>query len=125
MNLLKLHDAVAAVCPIHGVSVGDGENKTTWIISFKDEATNEEKAAAQAVIDAADLSILANVKYISKLAIVDRLIALGKLSDAMTALNSDATKKARWDAATEIATDDVDVIAVLTACGVDYTQVLY
>jgi len=58
MNLEKLHNAIAAVCPIHGVSVGDGENKTTWTISFKDEATNEEKAAAHAVIDAADLSIL-------------------------------------------------------------------
>lgn len=65
------------------------------------------------------------ITYIPKLAIVDRLITLGKLADALAALNSDATKKARWDAATEIATDDVDVIAVLTACGVDYTQVLY
>jgi len=63
--------------------------------------------------------------YIPKLAIVDRLIALGKLSDALTALNSDATKKARWDAATEIAIDDADVIAVLTACGIDASQVLY
>ena len=63
--------------------------------------------------------------YIPKLAIVDRLIALGKLADALAALNSDATKKARWDAATEIALDDADVIALLTACGVDASQVLY
>ena len=65
------------------------------------------------------------ITYIPKLAIVDRLIALGKLSDALAVLNSDATKKARWDAATEIATDDADVIAVLTALGIDASQVLY
>jgi hypothetical protein len=43
----------------------------------------------------------------------------------MTALNSDATKKARWDAATEIAMDDENVIALLTACDIDASQVLY
>ena len=63
--------------------------------------------------------------YIPKLAIVDRLIALGKLTDALTALNSDAIKKARWDASTQIALDDADVIAVLTALGIDASQVLY
>lgn len=66
------------------------------------------------------------VVYIPKLTIVDRLIALGKLSDALTALNSDTTKKARWDAATEIAIDDEDVIEVLTAIGItDISTVLY
>lgn len=121
----KLHNAIAAVCPIEGISIGDKNDKSTWTISFKETATTEQFAAAQAVIDNADLSILDDVVYIPKLTIVDRLIALGKLSDALTALNSDTTKKARWDAATEIATDDADVIALLTACGVDYTQVLY
>ena len=62
---------------------------------------------------------------IPKLAIVDRLITLGKLADALTALNSDVTKKARWDASTQIALDDADVIAVLTALGIDASQVLY
>lgn len=126
MNLLKLHDAIAAVCPINGISVGDGENKTTWTISFKETASTEEIAAAQAVIDAAELSILNDIVYIDKLVLTDRLIALGKLSEAQTALNSDATKKARWDAATEIALDDTDVIAVLTAIGItDTSTVLY
>ena len=62
---------------------------------------------------------------IDKLIIVDRLIAFGKLPDALTALNSDTTKKARWDAATQIAVDDTDVIAVLTAIGVEPNTVLY
>ncbi|OGV53550.1 MAG: hypothetical protein A2017_20850 [Lentisphaerae bacterium GWF2_44_16] len=58
MNLNKLHNAIAALCPIHGVSIVDTADKATWSISFKDEATTEEKAVAQAVIDTADLSIL-------------------------------------------------------------------
>lgn len=47
--------AVAAVCPIHGVSVGRSNDKATWRIDFKDEATAEQRAAAQAVIDAFDV----------------------------------------------------------------------
>lgn len=83
---------------------------------------DDYKAAATEETVLAPLDPLA----LSKLTIVDRLIALGKLSDALTGLNSDATKKARWDAATEIAIDDADVIAVLTAIGItDTSTVLY
>ena len=57
MQLNKLHNAIEAVCPLHGISIRDASDKTTWSISFKDEATAEERAAAQAVIDAAELSI--------------------------------------------------------------------
>ena len=42
MNVQALHDAIAAVCPIDGVS-GDG---TIW---FQPSATDAQKAAAQAV----------------------------------------------------------------------------
>ena len=126
MNLEKLHNAIAAICPIDGVSIGIQDDKTTWRIDFKDEATADEKAAAQAVIDAADLSILDDIVYISKLTIMDRLEALGLQETAVTALNSDAVKLARWNAATEIASDDADVIAVLTAIGItDTSTVLY
>lgn len=126
MSPVKLHNAIVAVCPIHGVSVGDAENKTTWTFDAQESATTEQLAAAQAVIDNADLSILDDVKFITKLEIIDRLIVFGKLADALAALNSDATKKARWDAATEIATDDADVIALLTAIGIaDTSTVLY
>ncbi|OGV36148.1 MAG: hypothetical protein A2020_12145 [Lentisphaerae bacterium GWF2_45_14] len=62
--------------------------------------------------------------FISKLVLTDRLIALGKLSDALNALNSDTVKKARWDASTEIAIDDADVIAVLTAIGITNTSTI-
>lgn len=50
----KLDAAIKAVCPIHGVSIGRKDDKSTWRIDFKDEATTEQRAAAQAVLDAFD-----------------------------------------------------------------------
>ena len=123
--LNKLVNLINDVCPVSCVYIGDPSDKTTWTFTATEDATDDEKTAAQAVIDEADLSILDDIVYIDKLVIVDRLIALGKLSDALVALNSDVTKKARWDAATEIATDDSDVIMVLSAIGVDPSAVLY
>lgn len=48
----KLTEAVAAVCPIHGVSFTNINDKTTWKPSFKDEATPQQCTNAQIVIDA-------------------------------------------------------------------------
>lgn len=48
-----LHEAIKAVCPIHGVSV-TWSDRTKWRIDFKDEATQEQRTAAQAVMDAFD-----------------------------------------------------------------------
>lgn len=52
MRVLKLHNAIAAVCPIDGINIGREEDRSTWSASFKAEATEEQRAAAQAVIDA-------------------------------------------------------------------------
>jgi len=72
MKLNKLHNAITAVCPIHGVSIGDETDKTTWTISFKDEATDEEKTAAQAIIDAVDVSILDDPVTVSSYEFLNR-----------------------------------------------------
>lgn len=45
-----LHDAIAVVCPILGVSVGDATNKATWIITFDPSATAAQQSAAQNVV---------------------------------------------------------------------------
>lgn len=42
MNVLNLHNVIAGVCPIHGI---DSNNN----ISFKDEATDDQKALAVAM----------------------------------------------------------------------------
>lgn len=56
MIAAKIDAAVKAVCPIYGVSVGNPADKSTWSIDFKPEATAPQRAAAQAAIDAFDLT---------------------------------------------------------------------
>ncbi len=45
-----LHDAVAAVCPILGVSMGNPNDKSTCRIDFAPSATPAEQQAARAVV---------------------------------------------------------------------------
>ena len=52
--IVKLSQAIAAVAPIHGVSVGQQNDKATWRIDFKDEATPEQRAAAAEVLTSFD-----------------------------------------------------------------------
>lgn len=48
----QLHEAIARVAAITGVSVGAWHDKATWSVNFSDEASDEQKAAALAVIAA-------------------------------------------------------------------------
>jgi hypothetical protein len=50
-NTIELHNAVAAVAPITGVSVADPNDKTTWVVHFQDGATQQQRRAARGVID--------------------------------------------------------------------------
>lgn len=50
MSALRLHEAVAQVCPIDGISVGAPGDRSTWIVSFGAAATDQQKAAAASVI---------------------------------------------------------------------------
>lgn len=57
MNIAaKLDAAINAVCPIHGVSIGHADDKQTWRIDYTDEATAEQRQAAQGVVDAFDVA---------------------------------------------------------------------
>lgn len=49
-----LHQQIAAVCPIDGISIGDPNDKTTWRLDFTKDATTSQKKAAQNIIDAFD-----------------------------------------------------------------------
>lgn len=42
--------AIKAVCPIHGISFGKLNDKLTWKIHYKDEASDEEKATAEKLL---------------------------------------------------------------------------
>jgi hypothetical protein len=51
-DLSPLHARIATVCPIDGVSIGSLADRTTWRAGFRVEATAQQRAAAQAIIDA-------------------------------------------------------------------------
>lgn len=50
MNIVELDQAIKAVCPIDGVSIGKPDDKATWRIDFQEAATKEQRAAAQGII---------------------------------------------------------------------------
>jgi hypothetical protein len=49
-NIVALEDAVRAVCPIIGVSVGNWANRATWRVDFQPAATTPQRDAAANVI---------------------------------------------------------------------------
>jgi len=46
LDRAKLHDAIAAVCPIDGIRIGRADDRSTWGVSAKAEATPEQLQAA-------------------------------------------------------------------------------
>lgn len=52
MNAQALHAALAAVCPIAGVCVGDPSDRATWRIDFDPSATDPQRQAALAALTA-------------------------------------------------------------------------
>lgn len=66
----ELDEAVRAVCPIDGVNIGRVDDRSTWSARFKDEATDEQRKAAQSVIDAFDPSSAPSATTEEKLAAV-------------------------------------------------------
>jgi hypothetical protein len=51
----EIHKKIAAVAPLISVSMGSWADKSTWTIEYTATASDDEKAAAQAMIDALDL----------------------------------------------------------------------
>lgn len=45
---LKLHNSIAAVAPILGINFDHDNDRSKWTVLFKPEATDAQKAAAQA-----------------------------------------------------------------------------
>ena len=54
MNTAKLHDKIAHVAPIFGVSIGTPDDKSTWSVDFDPAATVEQMQAAAAVVASFD-----------------------------------------------------------------------
>jgi hypothetical protein len=45
-----LHAAIAAVCPIVGLSLGRLDDRSTWVIDFDPAATAPQRTAAQNIV---------------------------------------------------------------------------
>jgi hypothetical protein len=52
--LKKLTSRINDICPIHGLQATD-EDPRNWTIDYRDEATDEEKAAASAFLASLDV----------------------------------------------------------------------
>jgi len=55
MLITKLDELIRSVCNIDGLSIGMDNDKSTWIISFAPNATQQQMEDAQAVIDNFDI----------------------------------------------------------------------
>lgn len=57
MELLRpLQAQLSAIAPLVGISIGRRDDRSTWRIDFSAEATADQRAAAQAALEAFDLS---------------------------------------------------------------------
>lgn len=56
MTISRLHQQIAAVAPILGVAIGNETNKQTWRVDFEPFATQTERDAAAAVIQAFNIN---------------------------------------------------------------------
>lgn len=54
-NYDEIDKALKAVCPVQGVSYVDRDDKSTWIIVYADDATDEQKQAAEDVLKTLEL----------------------------------------------------------------------
>lgn len=63
---IGLHQAVALVAPIVGISIGSYDNRSSWIVQYADGATPEQIAAAEAVIDAFDIEASTSINSLAE-----------------------------------------------------------
>lgn len=70
-----LHAAIAAVCPIDGVSMAKLEDRSTWRIDIRRDATPEQIAAAKSVVSTFDLDAPPALTQSDYEAAIDRLLA--------------------------------------------------
>lgn len=113
MNIVRLDATIKVVCPIHGVS-------SDRVISFKDEATQEQREAAQAIAnewvfdDQSSLLVICSPWQIRKA--LNTLGLRQAVEDAVAASN-DITLKDGWEFATEFRSDDPFVMSMGISLG--------
>jgi hypothetical protein len=119
VNLAALTEQIAAVCPIHGVN-------SERVISFKSEATPEQRAQAQAIADAAvldnDPGIPQEVtrrQALQALLLAEKLDLVQPAIDAITDATQRALMQIEWDASQVFQRHRPAVIQIGGAIGLD------
>jgi hypothetical protein len=132
MDAATLHDAIAEVCPVVSVAIGDADDRTTWAFAPGAAATTAEIAAGDNVIAMIPVEVLGNVpiadfiarwtnaEYVLLESVRAADIAAGKVGNAknwdivMTSVSIDMNKK-------KVKTLKTDLVAdgILTAARAD------
>lgn len=55
--LPTLFNRIRDIAPVDGISFGQRDDKSTWRIDFKPEATAQQRRDVQAVVDAFDVAV--------------------------------------------------------------------
>lgn len=117
-----VESVVAEVAPVHGVSIGTPQDKSTWRISFKSEATDQQRAAAAAVLASFDVAAeiarqalprIAVSRLRFKLELAERglLPAVNGTIAALPGASGD-TARLYWTEATEFESDHALVLSI-------------
>lgn len=121
---LALTEAIQKICPIDGVSLGDIADKQTWNIAFRPDATNEQKAAAQAVVDSFDPNAPVVPSEVSPRQARLALLGAGILDqvDAAIAQQPKAVQVA-WDYSVSVRRDNPLIAQIAAGLGMTEAQV--
>lgn len=96
-SLAPLMQAISAVCPISGISVGSYEDKSTWVVHYAENVSEADKAAAQAVIAAFDPSAPTMDDYaVAVQAHIDAMAKARGYGDGYALASYASSKVAQW-----------------------------
>ena len=111
-SALLLHDAIAAVCPIVGVSIGDPADQKIWRIVFEDTANQSQRSDAATIMAAWSFEpSLAEVKAeikarVDAAAEAQRLLYITPGAGQALVYEAKRTEASRWFAAGEPTSPD-------------------
>jgi hypothetical protein len=124
--ITDLHKKIEAVCPIFGVSIDDEADRATWRVSFSDAATQEQMAAAQAVIDAYDVAAPIVPTEVSPYQARVALLQAGLLDTVESLMaNTDTPAAARiaWEYATVVQRNSPFIVSLGSLLGLTEQQI--
>jgi hypothetical protein len=123
MDIMALDRAIRAVAPIEGVSVGAPEDKQSWRIDFAAQATEDERAAAEAVVAGFDPGLPEIPQSVTPLQARKAIRAAGLKPqvDAALVAGGEEVQEA-WDYAIEINRRDPLLLQIAAEAGLSAAE---